>query len=115
MRRRLARLRLLESRHEFVERQVQLLNFRLVFVDVVFDFGSARFRLLEIQLLSLAKLFSVLDRLLEASDFRADLVKLSLYGIEFVVALAQAIARFLDIGFELALLSDGRLEARLAL
>ncbi len=110
-----ALLRALEARLQLVQRQLQLLDLALVLVDVRGDFLRALQRLLEVGLLALAQLVRVLDGLLQARDLRARLVEARLHGVEFVRALALRDPGPLDIGLDLALTGDLRLQGGLAL
>ena len=110
----LGMLGLLQTGHQFVQRQLELGNLGLVLVDVLDNLFRALDGLLEVLFLPLAKLVGVLDRLLEPRDLGPHLVIAALDFVEEVGSFRLPNACTLDTGFELPLTRNLLLEACLA-
>ena len=108
-------LRLLEAGDEFVERQLELRNLRLVLVDVLNNLPGSLDCLLQIFLLPLAELIGVLDRLFKPGYFGPNFVVAALDLVEQVRPLRLPRPGIFDACFKLPLACHLFFEARLAL
>src|SRR6185295_11763302 len=111
----LIRVRLLEVGSELAQYLIELRQLELILLDVRVDLGDLRFGALQVLGLALNQLFAVLNRLLEARDFRANTVVVALHGAETLVAVRELDPQFLDRGFGRALRGDGCFEGDLLL